>query len=374
MEQMTYRLEPVPMRKYRVIQWFTGQIALEQVRLLARNPRFEIVGAVCFHEEKHGRDLGELAGIGQLGVPVTAVPEEALALDADVVLYNPIDQAVAPIEAILRSGKNVISIMGPWDVTLDPAHASVDATARGAGVTFHGAGNMPGMLNDVVPSMLSGWVADVEHIWTRERSYHGTYRSKDVLAQILGYGRPLDAHGPQSPEGAGLIAAYVGSFDQAHHSMARALGAISTDTKWETRLTDYDVVPAPETFTITTCGLEIPEGTVAGFRYVITSFIDDEPWAVIEVEHVSRLGLGTGWRQSVDEPEFDVRISGRPTLHMTFGTIADDDSAEATMGLVELNAARMVNLIPAVVEADPGAKTFAELPIITTLARAASGG
>jgi hypothetical protein len=76
----------------------------------------------------------------------------------------------------------------------------------------------------------------------------------------------------------------------------------------------------------------------------------------------------------VDEPEFAIRLTGRPTMHMTFGTVSEDRSPTATMGLVELNAARMVNLIPAVVAAGPGAKSFAELPIVTSLTRTRTGG
>ncbi len=367
MGQQTYRLQPVPMRTYRVIQWFTGQIALEQVRLMAGNPRFELVGAVCFHPEKHGRDLGELAGIGPLGVAVTMYPEEALALAADVVLFNPIDYEIGPIESILRSGKNVISIMGPWDPRLDADHLRLDVAAKAGGASFHGAGHMPGMLNDVVPSMLSGWTAQVRHVWTRERTFHGTYRSKEVLERILGYGKALSDHGPASPAGALLIAGYVNGFDQAHHSMADALGMLGTGTRWESRLTGYEVAPAPEDFVIDACGLEVRKGTVAAFRYEISSFIDGEPWAVIEVEHAARLGLGPQWRQSVEEPEFAIRISGRPTIEMTFGIVQDDPNPTATKG-TESNAARMVNLIPAVVEANPGTVLFAELPIVTAVA------
>jgi 4-hydroxy-tetrahydrodipicolinate reductase len=154
--------------------------------------------------------------------------------------------------------------------------------------------------------------------------------------------------------------------------MARALGVVGEATTWETRLTGYEAVPAPETFTIDTCELEIREGTVAGFRYVITSFLGGSAWAEIEVEHVARLGLGPGWRETLEQPEFDVRISGRPTLAVTFGTVANETDPHATMGLVELNAARIVNLVPAVVEAAPGARTFADLPVVTALTRAAS--
>jgi hypothetical protein len=156
--------------------------------------------------------------------------------------------------------------------------------------------------------------------------------------------------------------------------MAAALGVLGSSSTWTSRLTGYEVAAAPDTFCIDTCGLEIAVGTVAGFRYEITSFLDGEPWATIEVEHAARLGLGPRWRQTVDEPEFAIRLTGRPTMHMTFGTVSEDRSPTATMGLVELNAARMVNLIPAVVAAGPGAKSFAELPIVTSLTRTRTGG
>lgn len=371
MNNVTYRLEPVTTRKYRVIQWFTGQIACEQVRLMARNPQFEIVGAVCHNPKKDGVDLGQLAGIGPLGITVTANPEDVLALDADIALINPIDQSTETLETIIHSGKNAISIMGPWDVTLIAEHTRLDAAARAAGVSFAGAGNMPGMLNDVVPAMLSGWTADVRSVWTRERSYQGNYASKEVLDQILGYGWPIGEHGPGSSAGEALIAGYVGAFDQAHHALAITLGAVNDKAKWETRLTDYEAVAAPETYAIEACGLVIKKGTVAGFRYVITSFIDGEPWAIIEVEHTSRLALGPAWRQSIEDHEWTIRIAGQPNLEMTFGADLRGQmpgDLEHTMDpLVKLNAARMVNLVPSVVEASPGFKTFAELPIITAL-------
>ena len=67
--------------------------------------------------------------------------------------------------------------------------------------------------------------------------------------------------------------------------------------------------------------------------------------------------------------EHRVPIAGATDVYvgLNFGTVPGDHSATATMGLVELNAARMVNLVPAVVEANPGVRSFAELPIVTAL-------
>jgi hypothetical protein len=75
-----------PERIYRVIQWFTGDIACHQIRLVADNPALALVGAFVWHDEKVGRDAGEIAGIDPLGVLATNNIDEILSLDADVVL------------------------------------------------------------------------------------------------------------------------------------------------------------------------------------------------------------------------------------------------------------------------------------------------
>jgi|GEM_PF-340462 len=369
MTQMTYRLTPVALKRYRVIQWFTGQIALEQVRLMNRSQHFELVGAVCYHAEKDGRDVGDLAGIGPIGITATTDADAMMAVDADAVLLNGVggEAEIDLIEQLLQSGKNVISIMGPWDARVGPYADRLRKAAEAGNVSFHGAGNMPGMLNDVLPSVLSSYTGDIKRIWTQERSYHGTYRGRDALERFLGYGRPLSEHGPDTEAGAPLVAGYVDAFHQAHYTLADSCGKIGDTTAFETRLTNYDAVGAPEDFVIETCGLPIDKGTVAGFRYEITSSVDGEPWAVIEVEHVAQVGLGQGWRETVEDLEFAISISGHPSIEFRFGTVPDDTSPTATMGLVELNAARIVNLIPAVVAAPPGLATYMDLPIITAV-------
>jgi hypothetical protein len=49
----------------------------------------ELVGAFAFHDEKVGRDAGEIAGIDPLGVRATKDMDEILSVEADCVLCNP---------------------------------------------------------------------------------------------------------------------------------------------------------------------------------------------------------------------------------------------------------------------------------------------
>jgi hypothetical protein len=51
------------------------------------HPDLELVGARVYDEAKAGRDVGEVCGIGDLGVVATTDVDELLATDADCVLY-----------------------------------------------------------------------------------------------------------------------------------------------------------------------------------------------------------------------------------------------------------------------------------------------
>ena len=94
---------------YRVIQWYTGSIAREQIRLVRQHPELELVGAVVHHEDKVGKDVGELAGGATMGVTTVGQADDALQLEADVVLYNAPFERYDEIVRILASGMNVIT-------------------------------------------------------------------------------------------------------------------------------------------------------------------------------------------------------------------------------------------------------------------------
>ena len=103
------------MKKLRIIQWYTGDIAQHQIRVLAAAPSMELVGAFVFHKQKVGLDAGKIAGIQPLGIRATDDMDEILSIEADCVLYNPPMERYDEVIPILASGKNVISIMAGWN-------------------------------------------------------------------------------------------------------------------------------------------------------------------------------------------------------------------------------------------------------------------
>jgi 2,4-diaminopentanoate dehydrogenase len=72
---------------YRVIQWGTGYLGKAAVRMVGGRDDLELVGARVFSPEKVGVDVGELSGMGPLGIEATDDEEALLALEADCVLW-----------------------------------------------------------------------------------------------------------------------------------------------------------------------------------------------------------------------------------------------------------------------------------------------
>ena len=55
----------------RVVQWTTGNIGRQSVQAIAGRDDLELVGCYAWSPDKVGRDVGELAGIGPIGVAAT---------------------------------------------------------------------------------------------------------------------------------------------------------------------------------------------------------------------------------------------------------------------------------------------------------------
>ena len=96
----------------KVVQWATGGLGVAAIRGIAEHPDLELAGCWVHSAAKAGRDAGEIAGIGKLGVTATNSIDDILALDADAVIYAPLAADPDEVAALLRSGKNVITPVG----------------------------------------------------------------------------------------------------------------------------------------------------------------------------------------------------------------------------------------------------------------------
>jgi hypothetical protein len=112
---------------FRVVIWGPGEVGGATLRAAHASPDFEVVGVKVYSPHKHGRDAGELVGIGPIGVTATTSKQEILELDADCVIVAP--QFTAALEGldddvidILESGKSVVTTAAYHNVTLPNWH------------------------------------------------------------------------------------------------------------------------------------------------------------------------------------------------------------------------------------------------------------
>jgi len=136
--------------KVKVIQVGLSNIGQGVTKALVKKKGVEIVGAVDIAEDKVGKDLGEVAGVGtQLGVIVTDDADSLFSETyADVVIHTtticPLHEVYQQIIKPIERGMNIITAsveaINPFFV--DPGVAAkLDKLTREHGVTFLGIGD-----------------------------------------------------------------------------------------------------------------------------------------------------------------------------------------------------------------------------------------
>lgn len=192
---------------YRLIIWGPGVVGGAALRAAYANDKFAIVGVKVFSPYKHGKDAGELVGIGPIGVKATRSKREILALDADCVLVTPQPRSIlegldTDVIDLLESGKSVISTaayhnvaMSNWFTKARSPTARLREIARTPGAASHAweRGALWGVriltsfpVFDPITDLVLRPVADrrvparatparlLEACWMGKRSLHGT--------------------------------------------------------------------------------------------------------------------------------------------------------------------------------------------------------
>ncbi len=342
--------------KLRVIQWATGGVGKAAIECVLNHPQLELVGCWVHSAEKNGRDVGQIIGAGQLGVAATSSAADVLALDADCVMYSPLIPKDEEVVAILRSGKNVVTPVG-WvypDLS-NPRHKAVADAALEGGVTLHGSGIHPGGITERFPLMLSSLSSAVTHVRAEEFSDIRTYNAPDVVRHIMGFGGPPEqaVQGPM----AGLLAA---GFKMSVRMIADHMGfridpniRTTQEIAVATSVIDYEPFP-------------INPGTVAARRFRWEALIDDQPVITAAVNWLmGEENLEPNWNFGGRGERFEVEITGDPTVNLTFKGLQPPTVAEGLIrnpGVVA-TANHCINAIPDVCAAEPGIKTYLDLPL-----------
>ena len=343
-----------PSRRYRVVQWATGNVGSRALRRSIEHPLIDVVGVYVYSTEKAGRDAGELCGIGPVGVAATTRIEDVIGLRPDCVLYMPQYTNYDDVCRLLESGSNIVTTRTEFlnPASMDPAiRARVEASCRQGRTSIHSTGCSPGFATEALPLVLSSLQRRIDHLSINEFADNSSRNSPEMLFEVMGFGKP-----PGQPMQARLEH-LRGAFGPSLELVATTLG-LSLD-----RVEVSGGVGIARKDTPIAAGM-VPAGTVAAMRTVVSGIHRGKPL----------LSFTATWYVSSDvdtqdsEP-WDFRQSGWRLLlrgdvpldvSITY-PVEPENYADMTPGLT---AHIPINAIPYVCAAAPGIRTSVDLPRI----------
>lgn len=337
----------------RVVQWTTGNVGKRSVRAVVDDPEFELVGCYAWSADKVGRDVGELCGIDPVGVAATDDVDALLALEPDVVVYNPMWPETDEVVRILESGANIVSTAAFINGSRKPAERErILAACESGGATIFGTGISPGFVE--LLGMATATICDRIDKITIDEGSDTTLYDSPATELPCGFGRPMD-----DPELPGMAAEGTAVFGEAVAVLADALGveldAIVCEAEYAEAIEDVVM----DSWTI-------PAGHVAGVAASWQGRIGDRTVIELNVRWRKGAALDPDW--TITEGHV-ITIDGRPTVTTRVEYLPPPDFEATTfadfmvLGMI-MTAMPAIAAIPHVVAAPPGIASYVDLPMI----------
>jgi 4-hydroxy-tetrahydrodipicolinate reductase len=336
-------------KKYRVVQWATGNVGLHSLRSIIQHPQMTLAGLYVHSESKAGRDAGELCGVGPVGIKATRSIDDIIAVKPDCVVYMQQGCNFNDLCRLLESGINVVTTRDEvqYPACMDPTvRERVEAACRRGNSTLHATGSSPGFISEAVPLVLASIQRRLDSLQIFEFADLASRDSPDMLFNIMGMGRdPV----PGSNE---ARAAYLRhSFGPSLQLTANALGLQfdTIESKGELGLARNDVKIAAGT---------IKAGTVAAQRTVISGMRNGKVLMSMIPTWYCTTDIDQNWDLRPDGWHIKVKGDAPFEVDLRFTTPAAEKAA-VTPGYT---ANRAINAVPVVCDAPAGIKTVADLP------------
>jgi 2,4-diaminopentanoate dehydrogenase len=338
---------------YRVAVAGPGSLGLCAIRELHRLPEMRLVGVLAYSPAKNGKDAGELAGIGPLGIKATTDFEQFLGLDAECVLFTGRDfgdwRSDAEILRLLESGKNVITML-PYHYLKargSDIEARFKAAAARGNATLHGSGITPGYFNERMTLLATGLTNDVKHIKFQEFfNAEPLAGSLDVL-QLFGFG------GSKEKAESSLAVAMLAE-NYLRQPIIFAADQLGIPIERIERKSQHQTAPSA----INTPAMVIAPGTVGTVSYAWTAYTAGRPFYTTEVYWY--VGEVMRPKVALSNDFWTIEIEGRPSVRITVAaqaSFADNlymRPDEPTPAGYTMTVVTMVQAIPAVIAAPPG--------------------
>jgi hypothetical protein len=337
-----------------VIQWATGGIGQAAIRGVAAHPDLELVGCWVHSDEKAGRDAGELAGIESVDVTATTSIDELVALEADCVIYSPVLADPVVVARLLAAGKNVVTPLN-WFFPADRDESVIEAACVEGGSSIHGTGIHPGGITERIPLLVSCFSQSVTHVRAEEFSDIRSYDAPDVVEHIMLFGATPEA-AAASAMPAILSDGFLQSVAMIGHELGFALDpepVVSHEVAVATAPIDSPIGP-------------IEPGLVAAQKFQWQATVRGEPVITVRTNwFMGEEHLDPAWTFGPEGERFEIEVTGDPSTHMTVHGWHPDSVAaglERNPGIIA-TANHCVSAVPATVAAEPGIRTYLDLPM-----------
>jgi 4-hydroxy-tetrahydrodipicolinate reductase len=342
------------LRRYRVVQWATGNVGRRALRRAIEHPQLEVVGVYVYGAAKVGKDAGELAGIGPIGVYATNRIDGVIGLRPDCVLYMPQYTDLADVCRLLEAGINVVTtrteFLNPESMNPE-VRTRIEAACMRGDASIHSTGCSPGFATEALPLVLSSLQRRIDHLSINEFADNTSRNSPQLIFEVMGFaqppGRPMQARLEHLRNAFGpslqLVAKTVGlPLDRVE--VSGGIGLARKDT-------------------LIAAGL-VPAGTVAAMRTIVSGIRAGKPLMSFTATWYVSSDVETddGQEWEFRESGWRLLLKGDVPLDVSITyPVAPEDYGDMTPGLtahIPLNAVRYV------CEAPAGIRTSVDLPRI----------
>jgi 4-hydroxy-tetrahydrodipicolinate reductase len=348
----------------RVFQVATGNVGTEMVKRIQNHPDLELIGLHCYSPEKVGRDVGDIVGIGPIGVTATGTVDKILAARPDCLTFHGVWPDMALYARVLEAGINVVTtadwITGSHRDTNHRRNGTRESEILAAACergqsTFYGTGMNPG-LAQILTIVHSADVADIESVTCIESVDVSCHHSAQTW-QNCGFGRPAD-----DPEVPRLLELGTWVFEDGVRLMADCLD-IELDRGPTGVKFSYQLGAC--TKDVDLGWYQLPAGSLGGCAFQYVGMVDGTP----------RVELHLEWQMTPHtDPHWNIqgcyitKIQGDPCIyskHIILPKPGTDFSSVESFAKIGMTVTGMpaLNSIRAVVDASPGIVTSADVPL-----------
>lgn len=337
-------------KTYRVIQWATGTVGSVSLRHIIENPAYELAGVLVYNPEKAGKDAGDLVGLPKTGVLATGDIEKIIATDADCVHFAPQFQNIDMVCRLLRSGKNVVSTIGPFFPTEHNRAdvAKIEAACKDGGTSFHGCGIHPGFIGDIMPMTLTRLMNRIDRIQVFEIA--DKLKSPSVYIQFMGFGQTPEELRSKPNVMTGGMVIFAESMALVVNGLGKTIENLTEKHEIATAKHDihYD-------------GGVIKAGTVAGQHFEWTAWVEGKPFMVFHLYYFLGDDMEPNW--NLGESRHRILIEGDPSIELTLQAAKDAQGNRHFLGII-WTALLGDTAIAKVCDAKPGIVTHFDLGVV----------